>query len=351
MHILFMTHTLHPRPGGVERSVHHTALALVRAGHDVTVLCRPEAEREAVPYTILPLDVEPRPPWTRIRVWNWMWAHRSVIAAADVLHFHDWSTFIHWYLPLLPVVRSPIRAITFHGYDSWPPRKWHRVVRRWTASCMDLRFAVGSYLQNLYRESYTGIYLGGATVREDCRPRQPRVDLVYIGRWEEDTGLPEVLNALDRHAQRRDRRASVALAGQGSLGGRWTRERYPHLTFELHGPVADPSDLYRAARIVIPSGFLSLFDACALGCPRLLPLFSPLRQAYFRSVPGIEMAARIVDRAEALDQAFDDLLVDDEPAETQVMEERGRELVRIQTWDRVASLLLDQYHHARTRVS
>ena len=293
MRILFFVNHFLPDIGGVQWSVRMTAEALGRRGHHVTVITETAGggmDDRAFPFDVIRFHVRRRRPFTRLGYWRWMWRQRALLAAADVLHFHDYTTFFHWFLPLRALIRGPRYAVTFHGFEGIPVRPRHRFFRAVTARCCHIRFGVGDYLRKLYRHPVDAVYLGAPVRSLTPRPTEPRSrlpewTLVYAGRLAADTGIVPLLACLRDAARAAGVKVRVRVAGDGPLREEASALSAGPFSVEIHGSTEAIAEMLPGADAMVATGFLGILEAWTSGLPVLVPAFTPLKQMYVASIP------------------------------------------------------------------
>ncbi len=288
MRIVFFSHRFAPDIGGVERSVEALAGALVSRGHQVTIVTESDSclmERESPGLTVLRMQVRRLHPFTFILRWSWIWRRRDVFRKAQALHFHDYSTFIGWFFPFRFLFPRLSYTMTFHGFDSWPPRFRDTFLRRLSAFCMHSTFAVGEYVQALYRQRVDHVNIGAPIRRSQGIPWRPSRDFIFIGRIESDTCIDGFAECLLSASEIVSVPSRLILVGDGALATRLTSMSGAFMKVE-HYPATRHVDAYlNAAGYVIGAGFLTILDAFVFGRPVIAPALSSLRRAYYDSIP------------------------------------------------------------------
>ncbi|MCZ7555504.1 MAG: glycosyltransferase [Bacteroidia bacterium] len=349
MNIIHFANHFSPRIGGVELSVACTAEAQARRGHRVTVLTEtPSSEDPARPYQVKRFSVPIRRPFTRLLYWRWMWQNRAWIGAADVLHFHDYTTFLHWFSPLRLLIRKPRYVITFHGFEGMPIRRRHKVFRSVTARCMHVCLGVGSYLAQYYAHRFDAFYLGAPVRALGVLPRGDAATFAYVGRLAPDTGIVEFLRDLETVVSGRSLHATVRLAGEGSAGETLRARTSAYLRMEFRGMVTDPEAVYTGAGMIVATGFLALFDAFRTGIPVIIPAYNTLKLRYARSIPGIEDMAFVLPDSESAVATLRNLLDGSAEELARARAARASEWIRGRSWDEVAEVLDVWYQSSHT---
>ncbi|MBE0645176.1 MAG: glycosyltransferase family 4 protein [Bacteroidetes bacterium] len=347
MRIVFFVNHFFPSVGGVQWSVLRTAEALAARGHELILVTETKADAtsrdEALPFRIMRFHVPLRRPFTRLGYWRWMWGQRKLFASADVLHFHDYTTFFHWFLPLRLLIRRPRYAVTFHGFEHWPIKRRHRLFRSVTAACCDARFAVGDYVRQLYGHPVDAVYLG-APIRS--LPRFQRTDQAvfgYVGRLADDTGILPLLTALARAAEESCTAITIRLAGEGPLREKIERLRSPTVEVDMLGVLEDPGQLLASSRWIIATGFLGVFEAFDTGLPVIAPAYDFLKQHYFSSIPDAQEMLTILRDSGGSHAFFSALLAGKLEAVIEQKAVRAREFVSHLAWADIIVLLETWY--------
>ncbi len=339
MTIFFFTHRFLPDIGGIELSVHHLASALSTLGHDVTVVTQSrdrEGWQDTPAYRVIRFHVPQRRPWTRFRCWFWMWRHRKDFARADVLHFHDFTTFINWFLPLRFVLLKPTYAITYHGFEGWPIRTAHKILRRFTSWLMHVRLGVGDYIAKYYGHKIDSYYLGAPVHRSTNEHTPIHRRFAYIGRLERDTEILPFVRCLRDVAATVEEPLSLRLVGNGSLLQALLALRSEKLEIS-HVPATNSvEEELQTAAFVVCTGFLALFDAFHFKRPAVIPAFSEIKKQYFKSIPAIEHMAFIGYEEEGMVQLLSRLLREDEADSYNYVVDKAEKFISRLSWKSIA---------------
>ena len=348
MRIIFFVNHFFPDAGGVQWSALRSAEALAARGHRLTLVTETPAgddrQDNGLPFEVIRFRVPRRRPLTRLWYWKWMWRHRALFRQADVLHFHDYTPFFHWFLPLRPFVRSPRYAVTFHGFEGWPLRLRHRIFRDVTARCCHARFAVGDYVRRYYRHPVDAVFVGAPAhgLRSISRTEEPAA-FAFVGRLAEDTAILPVLTALASVSAELEVRAHVRRAGDGPLRPAIENLRSDTLAITLLGNVTDIGEVYAGASAVIATGFLGMFDGWSAGLPLIVPAFDALKSAYVASLRGAEDCMLRIDSQEEARRLFAALLRGRLDDRLDGLAQRGRMFVSQLRWNDIAELYEQWY--------
>ncbi|MAT39843.1 MAG: hypothetical protein CL946_09595 [Ectothiorhodospiraceae bacterium] len=348
MRIVFVCNHFLPSIGGVQLSVHCTAQALSELGHDVVILTETPADgwTKPLPYDIVRFSVPIFRPFTRLLYWGNLWCRRSLFKNADVVHFHDYTPAIHWYLPLFLFVRSPLYAITFHGFEGYPIKKRHQVLRWLASKLCSVRFGVGEFIRRWYRHEVDEVFHGApvhfSEVAQDAADIET-VDFLYIGRLEPDTGILECLTAMDEHGDGEPARIKVRLIGNGTLRPNIASMQFTRLDVEFQDSTDDVAAYISSAKCIIATGYLAVFDALAFGKPVLIPALQQYKQEYFATPEGLGDHAYIAHTVSEM-RAHIRTIIASEYSIEQLKSERAQFLAR-HTWRRIAEMHIDAYQN------
>lgn len=104
-----------------------------------------------------------------------------------------------------------------------------------------------------------------------------RHKIVFVGRLEKDTGLPEFLQWFSSKLSG----YKAEFVGDGSLRGEC--EKYG----TVHG-FADPKPFLQKAEICVPGGYLSYIEAKKYGCKIKLFPNNPLKEDYWKEIESVK---------------------------------------------------------------
>lgn len=347
MHIVFFTHRFSPDIGGVELSVARLSEALGAIGHRVTVVTESDSEAERIPgVTVLRLRVATRRPFTRLLYWRWMWGHRALLRDADVLHFHDYGTFVHWFFPLRLLVRTPVYAMTFHGFDSWPVRRKDDLLRAMAARCMDVTFGCGTFIASHYRQRIDHWHIGAPVRRPVAASTQLTSSFLYIGRLAEDTGILSFTRCLAKAATETSGRPLLTVVGDGPLRAEVAAAAGDRCDLVFHPATADVDGFLASAGVVVATGFLAVLDAFAFERPVIAPALTAIKRDYFSSIPDAGELLFLAADEEELQQILGTLLrsTDSDGVRTRIA--RAKAFVDALSWTGIANSHLDAYERA-----
>ncbi len=257
MTILFFTRLFYPHTGGVETHALEIGKFLVKDGHTVIVVTENHSwpvidSVEGIKVYRMPVGKDN---WfKKFRIWSWLWKHRKLIKKADVIHCHD---VFFWYLPFRFLFPTKPVYTTFHGHEmKFPPAKKAIIVRKMSEKLSWGNICVGKYLQKWYGTKPTLVTDGAIVARKESHVKtiQGKIQIVFIGRLDPDTGISTYLHMLDL-LKSKHRDFSFEVCGDGSL--REDAEQYGR----VHGFVQNVTDFISRADIVFASSQLSIMEA------------------------------------------------------------------------------------------
>ncbi|GGK44107.1 glycosyltransferase family 4 protein [Nocardia camponoti] len=382
--------------GGLGRHVHHLAVELAAAGHEVVVLARRPTGTDALTHPthsfiadgVLVVAVAEDPPafdfGEDMLAWTLAMGHAMVRAGValgkpgvgdgwtpDVVHAHDWLV-AHPSIALaefydVPLV-STIHATEAGRHSGWVSGRVNRQVHSvewWLTNESDQLITCSSSMQDEVERLYgpelspitvirNGIDVGAWTFRARA-PRTGPPRLLYVGRLEYEKGVQDAIAALPR-IRRAHPGTTLTIAGVGTQF-EWLRERarvhrvaravnfvgsldHTELLGWLHG----------ADAIVLPSRYepfgIVALEAAAAGVPLIASTAGGLGEAVIDGVTGASFEPADVNGiVEATCAVLDDPVAAQERADT------ARERLTADfSWDVVASETAQVYSAAKRRV-
>lgn len=340
----------HPHIGGVERHVWEVSRRLLALGCEITVVTERHSEdlprREILVVPEGRLEVLRVAPWRGRRSlldparWRTLWPAVRAMSRADVVHFHDFGPFVHWFEPFSWYIRRPLRSITFHGWEGvFPPEPGVIQIRARVEHRTRGNLCIGDFISKWYGTRPTRISYGGVdTPLASPSTPGPDAPALFLGRLAEDTGILVVLEALALLNQR-DVHLPLRVAGDGPLRAEaeaFCREK--GLDVRFIGWVREPAVEIDAARLVFTSGYLGILESMAHGRLAAACYDNPLKEDYLRLMPVAKhmvIAGSPADLAERLARLLQDgkAMMD--------MCQAARDWARSQSWDAVARQYLD----------
>jgi len=213
MKILFLTRLFYPHKGGVEKHVLEVSKRLIKKGHEVTVVtenldsdCFHDLNHENKDKSVMDgievirINAGRDSFFKKFRVWKELWKYRKLIKEADVVHCHD---VFFWYLPFKFI--HPFKKVftTFHGYETkFPVSKKAIIVRKISEKLSMGNICVGDFIKKWYGTVPDYVTYGGVEKYQISNIKYPilnkrKLKILFIGRLQEDTGIPIYLEALE----------------------------------------------------------------------------------------------------------------------------------------------------------
>lgn len=313
--ILIIAPHFWPEMGGVETHLLEVIPELLARGWQITVITQEPiiktATKTTQPLPQIPLSKsQPRPDFlAKIQVirffcpawpiiglliiWGQMWRHRAQWLTASVVHVHD---VMIWLFPWRWLIKGRV-ILTMHGWESrFPIPRKNRWLKQLSARLANRVLAVGKFIGEFYGIFPDQIILGGvnkqAVISESAlisKHNWPKifsqrqlvtapVRLLFVGRLAVDTGLPELLAAINLLSPTNRARLRVELAGDGEL------RTEGELVGRVIGWLDQPSlaKEMKNAQLCFVGGYLSALQSLAAGCVTLASYDQPLKQAYWQ---------------------------------------------------------------------
>lgn len=354
MKILMLTWFFHPHIGGVEKHVLRVSEELVRAGFDVRVLTlRYDASleerevRQGIEIRRIGRHAFEGIPGLRL-LHGWLSSRDAadLFAWADLIHFHDHTPFIRWYLPrLLLPGRKPV-LITFHGFESQVPQLKAVLERKLLARVSARTVCVGKFIETYYGTPCDEVTVGAVDVPAGADGQRERRGL-YLGRVEPDVGVFTCLEMLRCLRDRHGLEVPLDVVGSGSLLDA-VRERaaVKGLDVVFHGQVADPGPYLLRALFTFASSYLSMLEAMAAKSLVVATWTSGLKRDYIESmgVEGDETPIIADDDAGRLAGRLASIIGD--PGAHEMMTERAFQYASGKSWQRLARAYAGLYAEA-----
>ncbi len=343
MTVVFFSRLFYPHIGGVEKHALEIGKILLKNNHKVVVFTEQYHPKLKSFETIEGIDIYRlsvgKNDWfKKFRIWREIWKNRDLIKKTDVIHVHD---VFFWYLPFrFFYLKKPVFT-TFHGYETkFPPSKRAILIRKISERLAWGNICVGEYIKKWYgtnsdHVTYGGIdvHLGGA---ESLMPSSPSevLKILFIGRMEEDTGVPIYLKTLDILKEKKINFEFEA-CGDGSLRG--NAGKYG----KVFGFVEDLAGHINKADIIFASSYLSMMQAMINKRLVFAVYNNPLKEDYIKMAPFAKWiiinksAEQLADKIQYFIQYWykKNRIVD-----------KAYEWVKSQTWKNIVSTYLNLWH-------
>ena len=360
MRVLFLTRLYWPHVGGVEKHVASISKVLNTTGSKITVLTtrydkslKSKEKKEEVEI------VRFRQPKYKyiglIYTWLWMLKNIDLIYKSDLIHTND--VFI-WYFPfrfLFP--RKPVYT-TFHGWEGKYPIPLKSILQKKIAAILSTKtLAVGEYIGKYYgirpdRVTYGGVNIiqsSPASPSEAGRAKfkvqnyKSKFKIIYVGRLEEDTGLPIFLDAIKRYRRIDDGnkykdKYKIEFVGDGKMRKECEKNG------RVYGFV-DPGPYYARASVCFASGYLTILEAFANKCLVICAYDNPLKKDYYQLTPFKKW---IISSNSSSDIAETIADFSNNNSKYQKMIEEGYNWVKTQTWEKVTNSYLELWGVEKT---
>lgn len=342
MRILMIAERLPPAIGGVERHVAGLARELAGRGHAVTLVAPshaanlpPEEQMGNARVLRLPRAGPGQGRRDYMRAWRWWASHHSLLAQADLIHFHEVYALLHWFGPARLLCLGKPLYLTYHGYEMRYPIPARARLYRWLGARLTRgSICIGHYLVKWFGLRPAAVSYGAVTVQEPPPlPDTPRA--IFVGRLAADTDLATCLQALHILRQKTGRSLPLTVCGDGP--SRLALERLAAgkgVDTTFVGFVADPTPYLAHATHVFAPGYLAMLEAMSAARPVLSVYHNPVKKDYFRLMPGAEHVLTLAETPEELAGALGSMPDGDERIE------RARRFAAGWTWERLADTYL-----------
>ncbi|MEV5649654.1 glycosyltransferase family 4 protein [Nocardia sp. NPDC052254] len=382
--------------GGLGRHVHHLAVELAAAGHEVVVLARRPMGTDATTHPthtfiedrVLVVAVAEDPPafdfGEDMLAWTLAMGHAMVRAGIalskpgiadgwtpDVVHAHDWlvahsaiALAEHYDVPLVSTIHAT-EAGRHSGWVSGRVNKQVHSVEWWLARESDALITCSASMQDEVDSLYgpglvpvtvirNGIDVGAWTFR-DRSPRSGPPRLLYVGRLEYEKGIQDAIAALPR-IRRAHPGTTLTIAGVGTQF-EWLRERARVHRVARAVNFAGRLDhtellgwLHGADAIVLPSRYepfgIVALEAAAAGTPLVTSTAGGLGELVVDGITGASFEpADVSGLVEAVTA-----VLDDPTAAQQRAYAAHQRLTADFAWDVVAAETIQVYQAAKRRV-
>lgn len=339
MKILFFTRRFWPSIGGVEKHVLMLSRELVMRGNQVTVVTEgptfssnseDSAGEGGIKVHRIPVTTGER--LKKFQIWGWLFKNKHLIQEADIIHCHD---VFFWYLPFRFLYPKKKVFTTFHGWEGTYPPKWQaKLVRKISEKLSFGNICVGDFIKKWYGTKPDLVTYGGVSSKQQPGPArvenskektaEPRI--LFIGRLEEDTGLPIYFQALEILGNE-GAGVKIEFAGDGSL--RKETEKYG----EVLGFIEGLEESINNFDFVFTSGYLSILEAMAQKKLVFAVFDNPLKEDYLKMAPFSQW---IVIKSEPKELEEKIMFFAKNPGEEKKLVEEGYNWAIKQSWEKLA---------------
>lgn len=262
MKILMFAPLFQPHIGGVEKHVKRLSEELIKKNHEVTVITIKHDQGLPDFEKLNKMKVYRFPRMRLPKVWLWIYKHRDLIKNADVIHCHDFATFIYWYLPFRFLYPLKPVFVTFHGYEGIIPIPRKILFKRKITELLTKgNICIGDYIPKWYGTKANFISYGGVNMSASLSNTNPE-GAAFIGRLEKDTGIMMYINALRILKEKQGINLKLDVCGDGMLRGKIEEIiKENELNVELHGFVENPLNYLGKSKFAFVSGYLAILEA------------------------------------------------------------------------------------------
>lgn len=346
MKIVMVTQYFPPRIGGVERHVSRVSRALAIGGDDVHVITWQYVDDLPVSEEIEGIKVHRilggawyQSKFRRSRGWAGMGRAKPIWEDADVIHFHDYTPLIEWFLPFVLFHRKLF--ITFHGYEGYPVPRLSIVLRRISAFLTRGSICAGAFIRDYYGTRTRFITYGGVDLPPAAHGDE-KVGAVYVGGLRHDLGIRGYVETLAVLREKHGIDLHLDVVGDGPLRREiQAAAKKRNVDVRMHGFQSDTARYLARASIAMVDSYLVLLEAMALKTPVFSYFDNPLKRDYIDSFPGRSAIIGVRDAPRDLAGDLADFLARPDAFRNRV--ERGYEFAIEQTWERVAGLYRELY--------
>jgi glycosyltransferase involved in cell wall biosynthesis len=345
MRVLMVAERLPPAIGGVERHVAGLVRELAKRGCEVTAVAPAHmqglAEEQNVDGArVLRLSRTGRRRRDYLRAWRWWAEHQSLLAEADLVHFHSVYALLHWFGPARLLCPGKQFYLTYHGYEMRFPVPHRARLYRWLAErWVGGSICVGHYLIKWFHLQPQAVTYGAVTVPSGlfASPAEPHA--VFVGRLSPDTGLDIYLRGLGLLRRQYHLTLPLIVCGDGPSRSELEKlARNEGVEANFVGFVPQPTHYLSQASIALVSGYLAMLEAMAHRRPVFSVYHTPVKADYLRMVPGAEQMFTIADHPEGLAAQLAALLSGQHDPSEQV--EQAYEFAARHSWAQLAEMYI-----------
>jgi glycosyltransferase involved in cell wall biosynthesis len=268
-----------------------------------------------------------------------MGKQRGIWKDADVIHFHDYTPLIEWYLPFFTPNRRTY--ITFHGYEGYPVPYLSIMLRRLADKLTKGSICAGGFIPHYYGTPCSRITYG-AISDPLTSPTTEKEGAIFVGGLREDVGIIGYLSTLAILQEKHGKKLTLTVIGDGPLKERvFSIAREKDIVLEFLGQRHDPSPFLARSKVALSDSYLVILEAMASRVPVFSYYDNPLKKDYLLCFPGREEILGIRDDPEEL--ALDLATFLNDPGLYEERVERGSLFAREQTWAKVADMYRELY--------
>lgn len=342
MTAVFFCRYFYPHIGGVERHVFEVSRRLQKKGFKIVVITEKhdttlEDKEIYKDITIYRIPVGRDNKEKKYVIWRWLFAHRSLLTKAKIIHCHDVA---YWFMPFRFLYPFKKMYTTFHGYEGNSLPKGRAIfMHRLSESFSSRTICVGDYLRKWYGTKSKFITYGGVSglaKGEADRIKKVR-EIIFVGRLDPEAGILkylEVLNILKQDGSL----PHLSVLGDGILAEEAkTFVRRHRLNVTFYGAVTNVQDFLLRGDCVFTSRYLGALESFACRKYVFCLYNNPIHKDCFMLSPFHEWMSISGDPKE-LAKSVSQLI--DHPYSHEEDIDKAYQWARQQTWDKLTKLYL-----------
>jgi glycosyltransferase involved in cell wall biosynthesis len=354
MKILFLTPRFKPDLGGVEKHTYKIAQELINRGNYVGILTsthKPDLgtfsqiEKMSIYRIFIGKKYTHRinSLINLLKIWVFLLRNFHVLIEHDIIHLHDYQTFL-WVFPFLVYLRKPL-YITFHGFEGYPVSWTSKILRKIAEENVKGNICVGNFICKWYGTKCQNITLGGVDFPNKI-PSSVDNSAIYIGRLGVDTGILDLIDALNILKEEYTVEIPLHICGDGPLRKEIEDQaKNDNLIIFMHGFVAEPNTYIQTCKYAFVSSYLSILETMIQKKPVIAFYNNPLKKDYLYSFPNAEQMMTITGSPKELAEKIFALIKG--PKQTNLLVNNAYEFSIKQTWSKVAELYLKLYQQEK----
>jgi glycosyltransferase involved in cell wall biosynthesis len=331
----------YPHIGGVEKHVMRLSEELIRKGNEVTIITRK--------YTQKLKDIETHNQIKIYRVdskrgvyWLPILKYNHLIKNSDIIHLHDYSTFIYWYFPFRIIYPFKKVYITFHGYEGIIPiPKTILFMRKLSESLTLGNICIGDFIPRWYNTKTDVISYGGVDepIKSEIKCDQ-KGSAVFVGRLEKDTGILKYIDAIKILKKKYNVDIEVNICGDGTLKNHIEKDvKENKLNVNLCGFVENPNDYLIKSNIAFVSGYLSILEAM-INKKLVFSIYeNELKKDYLCLMPNANNTINIASSSQNLAEQI--LYYHKNPEKAEAKINNAYHFAKNQTWESVSNSYIE----------
>jgi glycosyltransferase involved in cell wall biosynthesis len=337
MRVLFVAPNYYPHIGGVEKHIRELSSELMKDGHQVTVLTvksDPSYKDQEVMdnVAVFRLRRSANPFLNKLLIRLRVLRKLGLYLKSDVIHFHDFATFLSLGLILFPLLKLFGKKVylTFHGWEGiFPPEKKTIILRKVCEFLTDGNICIGHFIEKWYGTKANIVSYGGTKSVAESHHEDHKY-ILFLGRLSPDTGILAYLDAW-KTIQQIYPDFELVVCGDGELKETVVekiRSEQLH-NVSLKGSVQNPELYIKDASVVFVSGYLGILEAFSYTKSVVSYYDHPLKKDYLEMIPDSEEMMWVVGSVDEIRRSVNDSLKDN------VKRYKGRDFSRKQTWHKV----------------